>query len=339
MESIEISNSLYDLRRQSELPSPYELRDFVQDTKRKPSWLEQEKETCQCCTWSPRAKAYKNILGAGLSFMFIFSATVALVGLQSSLNDEQGLGLATLAISNCVFLVSGLFASTIIRILGTKYTALFSYILLSSYTLANFYPRWYTLVPVIVLAAIGLGPQFASLNVHVTTIAIRYAPALNENPDYLVSLFTGIHTMFFKLSYIPGNLATTIILFSEQAQVSNSSDDAGIIDTSLGSVCNNTEAATLDPLYVYILISFFVLLDILAIIICLTLMDHLGTETRFRSFGNAVKIYLRKPIVATLKMFINWKIYMILPMMILDGFLSSFVLGIFAKVSVYGQAF
>ena len=334
MESIETSSSLYDLRRQSELPSPYELRDFIQNTKRKPSCLEQEKETCQCCTWSPRAKAYKNLLGAGLSFMFIFSALVALVGLQSSLNDEQGLGLATLAISDGVFLVSGLFASTVIRILGTKYTALFSYILLTTYTLANFYPQWYTLVPVTVLVGIGLGPQFASLNTHITTIAIRYAPALKENPDYLVSLFTGIHTMFFKFSYIPGNLATTIILFSERAQVSNSSDDTGIIDTSLGSVCNNTEAATLDHSYVYILISFFVFLDLLAIITCLTLMDHLGTETRFQSFGNAVKIYLKKPIVATLKMFINWRIYMILPMMILDGFLTSFVLGIFAKVSV-----
>ena len=333
---MESRSSLYDLRRQSELPSPYELRDFIQNTKRKPSWLEQEKETCQCCIWSPRAKAYKNLLGAGLSYMFIMSALVALIGLQSSLNDEQGLGLATLAISNVVFLIFGLFAATVISILGTKYAALFSYILLTIYTLANFYPHWYTLVPSNVFAGIGLGLVFASLDVHITTIAIHYAPALKENPDYLVSLFTGIHSMFFKLSFIPSNSAITIILFSEQAQVSNNSDNAGIIDTSLGSVCNNTEAATLDPLYVYILISFFVLLDLLAIIICLTLMDHLGTETRFHSFGNAVKIYLRKPIVTTFKIFLDWKIYMILPMMILDGYLTSFMLGFFAKVSLFG---
>ena len=332
MNPLAASSSLYDLRRQSELPSPHDLKDYLQDINRRPSWLGQERETCQCCTWSPRAKAYKNVVGAGLSFMCLTSALVALVSLQSSLNDEDGLGLATLAIVNFSFLISGLFVSTVIRILGTKYTAALSYALAGLYIIANFYPRWYTLVPVAVLVGIGLGPQFASLNIHITTIAIRYAPALKENPDYLVSLFTGIHTMFFKFSYIPGNLATTIILFSEQAQVSNSSDDTGIIDTSLGSVCNNTEAATLDPLYVYILLSIFVLFDLLAIIICLTLMDHLGTETRFRSFGNAVKSYLKKPIVATFKMFADWKIYMIIPMMILDGFLSSFVLGNFAKV-------
>ena len=332
MNPLAASSSLYDLRRQSELPSPHDLKDYLQNINRRPSWLEKEKETCRCCTWSPRSKVYKNVLGAGLSFMCLTSAMVSLVSLQSSLNDEEGLGLATLAIINFTFLISGLFVSTIIRILGTKFTAMLSYALSGLYIIANFYPRWYTFVPCAICIGIGLGLQFASLNVHITTIAIRYAPALKENPDYLVSLFTGIHTMFFKLSYIPGNLATTIILFSERAQVSNSSNDAGIIDTSLGSVCNNTEAATLNPLYVYILLSFFVFLDVLAIIICLTLMDHLGTETRFQSFGNAVKIYLKKPIVATFKMFVDWKIYMIIPMMILDGYLTSFVLGHFAKV-------
>ena len=330
---VQNSSSLHDIRRQSELLSPQELKDFVQNSKRRPSWLEKEKETCQCCTWTPKAKAYKNLLGAGLSFMLVISAMIALVSLQSSLNDEGGLGIASLAISNGVFLISGLFNSSIIHVFGTKYTASISIALFSMFSLLNYYPQWYTLVPGAVCLGIGLGTILSSLNVHMTTIALQYAITLKETPEYIVSLFLSILVMFSKLSYIPGNLATTIILFSEQAQVSNSSDDAGIIDTSLGSVCNNTEAATLDPLYVYILISFFVLLDILAIIICLTLMDHLGTETRFQSFGNAVKIYLRKPLVATIKMFADWKIYMILTMMILDGFLSSFVLGIFAKVS------
>ena len=92
-------------------------------------------------------------------------------------------------------------------------------------------------------------------------------------------------------------------------------------------------------MYVYIIISFFVFLDVLAIIICLTLMDHLGTETRFHSFGNIVQIYLRKPIVATLKMFVDWKIYIIIPMMILDVILSSFVLEILPRLMFLDRHF
>ena len=48
-------------------------------------------------------------------------------------------------------------------------------------------------------------------------------------------------------------------------------------------------------------------------------------------------MYLRKPIIATLNIFTDWEIYMILPMM--DGFLSSFMFVIFAKVNVFGQTF
>ena len=97
------------------------------------------------------------------------------------------------------------------------------------YTLSNFYPHWYTLIPGSICLGLALGPLWASLNVHITTVAIRFAPNLNETPGYVVALFTGIHTFFIK---------------------------------------------------------------------CL--------------------------------IFTDWKIYMILPMMVLDGFLSSFMLGIFA---------
>ena len=89
------------------------------------------------------------------------------------------------------------------------------------------------------------------------------------------------YNIFKFLTNSHKHLVTWQILFSERAQVSNSSDDAGIIDTSLGSVCNNTEAATLNPLYVYILMSFFVLLDMLAIVVSLTLMDILEQTLDF----------------------------------------------------------
>ena len=71
------------------------------------------------CSLSPKAKAYKNVIGAGLAFNLIRSSVLALVSLQSSLNDEQGLGLATLVIGNMTFFISGIFTSSFIRALGT----------------------------------------------------------------------------------------------------------------------------------------------------------------------------------------------------------------------------
>ena len=324
------ASSHFDLRRQSELPSPETLKNFFQNYNRRPSWLEKERSTCHCCSWSLKAKAYKNLLGVSVSYWIIFSAFLAVVGLQSSLNEQDGLGLASLCTLYTCFVFSGLFTSSVVRLFGTKYNLVMCYIVMLIYTLSNFYPHWYTLIPGSICLGLAFGPLWASLNVHITTVAIRFAPALNETPGYVVALFTGIHTFFYKMSYIPANLASSAILFSERTV--NSSDGGPLIDTSLGTVCNNTEAANVDRIYIYILFSIYVVFDIVAIIICLSFVDHLGTNTRFHTIGKMFTLYFKKPFIATIKMFTEWKMLMILPMMILDGFVISFALGQFAKV-------
>jgi hypothetical protein len=276
---------------------------------------------------SPRCKAYRNVFGTGVSFMMSLSAVVSLFSLQSSINPD--LGLASLTVFMVFFLISGLlFASTIIHILGTKFTLIFSYCLLGMYTLANFYPDWYTLIPMAALGGIGFSPVFVAANVHVTTIAIRYASALNERKDYLVALFAGIQAMFFKVAYIPGSFATAAILFSER--ISNGSE---IIDANLSDVCNNTEALELDRTYIYILLSVYIFFDIIAIIICALFLDRLQVNMcKLQSCSKIWKIFIRKPILGTLKMFLCWKMYMIIPLMVLDGYLASFALGTYYKV-------
>ena len=300
-----------------------------EDKKKDKGFIEhvEEDDDPRCCR-SLKSKAYRNVFGTGVSFMMSLSAVVSLFSLQSSLNDTAGLGLANLSIFMGFFFISGIFASSIIRILGTKYTLIFSYTLLGVYTVANFYPQWYTLVPAAVFGGMGFGPVFAAGNVHVTTVAIRYARPLGEKTEHLVSLFTGIQAMFFKVSYIPGSLATAAILFSER--LSNGSE---IVMSPLGNVCDNDEASKLNPTYVYILISVNVVYDIIAIIVCLVLLDNLQ-EGGFKkeSRGKVWKQFIKKPIVATLKMFKSWKMYMIIPMMVLDGYLASFALGTYYRV-------
>ena len=297
----------------------------LKGTSAEPEAEEEEDKRCCCST---RSKAYRNVFGTGFSFMMSLSAVVSLFSLQSSLNPE--LGLASLTVFMGFFLISGLFASTIIHILTTKYTLIFSYTLLGVYTVANYYAHWYTLIPAAIFGGMGFGPVFAASNVHVTTVAIRYASALKERPEYLVSLFAGIQAMFFKVAYIPGSFATFAILFSERA----AGNESEVIDTDVVNVCNNTEAATLNQTYIYILLSVYVSFDLIAIIVCFLLLDRLQENVwTCHSFGRVWKVYFKKPLLSTLKMFTSWKMCMIIPMMILDGFLASFALGTFYKVS------
>ena len=325
-----------DLEEQDELDekllselSPRELEEFeleesVEAT-RKLSVLERESETCQCCSLTPKARAYKNVLGAGVSFMLVESVVAALISLQSSLNDTQGLGYGNLAIFNATFIVFGLFASSVMRYLGTKYSLILVYCLILVYAIANFYPRWYTLVPAAVFGGIAQSVIFAGNSIHVTNMAIRYAPALNEKTDHLIAFFNGIITMFFKMAFIPGNLATTAILFSERHSAGND-----IIDTSLGLVCNNTDAKNLNQTYVYILMSSFVGISIIAVAIACLLIDHPGTELRRK--GTALKFYIKEPVIATLRMFLDWKICLLLLMMPIPSFLTSSMIGVMLKV-------
>ena len=317
-------NSVNDLQRQAE-QSPQELKEFVDSIgTRRPSILEKESETCQCCTLKPNRRAYKNVIGAGVSLSLAYSAVIALISLQSSLNEAEGLGYGNLIILTSSLSIFGLFTSSVINFLGTKYSVILAYCFSLAYAVANFYPQWYTLVPAAVCAGIAECIMLAGNGIHVTNMAIKYAPALNEKTDHLIAFYNGIITMFFKLSFIPGNLATTAILFSERTSAGED-----IIDTSLESICNNTDAANLDQTYVYILMSSFVLINIAAIAIAFLFIDHPGTKPRR---GSALKFYIKDPVVSTLKMFTEWKMCLLILMMPLPSFLTASILGIVLKV-------
>ena len=259
-----------------------------------------------------------------MSFSLTYSVILALLSLQSSLNEAEGLGYGNLIIYNSSLTIFGLFTSSVINFLGTKYSIILAYCFSLAYAVANFYPQWYTLVPAAVCGGIAECIMLAGNGIHVTNMAIKYAPALNEKTDHLIAFYNGIITMFFKLSYIPGNLATTIILFIER-----SSAGEDIIDTSLESICNNTDAANLDQTYVYILMSSFVLINIATIAIAFLFIDHPGTKPRR---GSALKFYIKDPVVSTLKMFTEWKMCLLILMMLLPSFVTSSILGIVLKV-------
>ena len=285
------------------------------------------------CTYesSPKPKAYKNLLAVAVSFALVNGAHIAVSSLQSSLNEQDGLGLISLIVIYSCFIVSVIYTSATVNLIGSKYTILFTYVSFMIYILMNFYPHWYTIIPGSVVVGLSLGPSWASQIGHITTAARHYASHLNKNSFYFISLFNGVHTLVLKLGHVIGNLASSVVFFASNA--ANISHGEPFIETSLGEICNNTEAATVDKLYVYILLSIFVVFDIVAIVICITLIDNFGTNCKLQSLGKMVYLQIKVPLLETMKMFLNWKILMILPMITLDTFVLSFSLGEFTKVS------
>lgn len=104
-----------------------------------------------------RFVVYKNLLLIGLSWIFLFTAYSSISNLQSSLNNVDGLGTASLSTIYAALILSCIFLPTFLMSkFGIKWTIFFSQLAYILYIAANIYSQYYTLIP----AAIILGCNF-----------------------------------------------------------------------------------------------------------------------------------------------------------------------------------
>lgn len=95
-----------------------------------------------------RRRTYKNLIVISLGFLFLFTAFQALQNLQSSIHDDENLGLVSLCVIYAALVTSCMFVPPLlINKLGCKYTVMLSMSGYVLYTVAMFHPRYWTLVP------------------------------------------------------------------------------------------------------------------------------------------------------------------------------------------------
>ncbi|KAL5477660.1 hypothetical protein EMCRGX_G024485 [Ephydatia muelleri] len=270
-----------------------------------------------CCR-GPGKTAYKNVFGLSVSVMLLFCAFQGLQSLQSSINSSGGLGLVSLAILYVFFVIAGFVTPGIVKILGTKYALMGGMVCHFIYVASNYYSDWYTLIPSSILLGFASGPIWAAVSVHLTEIAVKVAPIVKETHQNLIGQFTGIFFLFFQLSQIPGNLASSLILLYSESNV-------------ISENCTNFSATMIEHKYIYILISVFLLFDIAAIVILALTVDQLPRETPFRSTKNKFQVFLLTPLIDTFKVLVNWKMFFVGFMFIMGGLEQSFIFGTFTQ--------
>lgn len=102
-------------------------------------------------------KITKNMLIVSFGFLLLFTAFQSLQNLQSSLNPDKGLGLASLSVIYATLILSCMFVPPmIIGRLGCKWTLVLSMVGYVLYTASNYHARWWTLIP----ASIFIGKLF-----------------------------------------------------------------------------------------------------------------------------------------------------------------------------------
>ena len=285
--------------------------------------------------------AYKNVYGLSVAYVVLFTAFIGLQNLQSSINSAGGLGLVTLSLLYAMFIAAGFVTPGFLKLFGTKYSLLFGFICHLIYTLANYYPSWYTLVPGSILIGFASAPIWAAASTHLAEVAVTVAPSLRKKQDYLISKFTGIFFFFFQFSQVPGNLASSLILFpySEESVDINSVTNSNVLSVNLTNFedgeCNNLDSTSFDVKFLYILVSVYVGFIVTSIALLLIFVDRLPSNNRFFSTEKKFELYLKNPLIELLKVLKDVKMLLIAPMVVFNGMELAFAFGSFTEVSVH----
>ncbi|XP_063244913.1 UNC93-like protein isoform X2 [Bacillus rossius redtenbacheri] len=167
------------------------------------------------CRLSRREKwrILKNIAAVSLAFMVQFTAFQGIANLQSSINAKEGLGTVSLSAIYAALVLSCMFIPTfLIKRLTVKWTLCLSMLCYVPYIAAQFYPRFYTLVPAGVLLGLGAAPMWASKATYLTQVGGVYAKLTDQAVDAIVVRFFGFFFLAWQTAELWGNLISSLVL-------------------------------------------------------------------------------------------------------------------------------
>ncbi|CAG9855697.1 unnamed protein product [Phyllotreta striolata] len=155
----------------------------------------------------------KNISAISCAFMIQFTAFQGTANLQSSINAKDGLGTVSLSAIYAALVVSCIFVPTfLIKKLTVKWTLCFSLLCYAPYIAAQFYPRFYTLIPAGILVGIGAAPMWASKATYLTQAAGVYAKLTDQAVDGIIVRFFGFFFLAWQTAELWGNLISSLVL-------------------------------------------------------------------------------------------------------------------------------
>ncbi|XP_017771315.1 PREDICTED: UNC93-like protein [Nicrophorus vespilloides] len=158
-------------------------------------------------------RIWKNVLALGFAFMILFTAFWGASNLQSSINADEALGTFTLASIYASLILSNIFLPVIvIKWFGCKWTASISVIAYMPFIIAQFYPKFYTMIPAGLAVGFGGGPLWCAKCTYLTVAAEAYSQITGISSDVIVTRFFGVFFMFYQFSQVWGNLISSAVL-------------------------------------------------------------------------------------------------------------------------------
>lgn len=182
---------------------------------------------------SEKWRILKNIGVVSTAFMVQFTAFQGTANLQSSINAKDSLGTISLSAIYSALVVSCIFLPTlIIRRLTVKWALFFSMMCYAPYIGAQFYPRFYTLVPAGILVGLGAAPMWAAKATYLTQLGQIYAKITDQAVEAIIVRFFGFFFLAWQSAELWGNLISSLVL-SSGAHGSGGGGHANYSDSAL----------------------------------------------------------------------------------------------------------
>ncbi|XP_059177442.1 protein unc-93 homolog A-like [Physella acuta] len=166
----------------------------------------------------------QTLMALSVSFLFISSANSGIQSLQSSVYEKDNLGLINMACVYAATFLSVPLVTSAVRKFGCKNLLLLTWICRSIFVGANFYPRFYTLIPASILSGASSVFIGTTRNLYINAASDSYIQIKNyaqEKRHQILSIFFGVYFAFFGVTQIAGNMVSSLVLYSNADVRSN----------------------------------------------------------------------------------------------------------------------
>uniref|UniRef100_A0A915AVX9 Potassium channel regulatory protein unc-93 n=1 Tax=Parascaris univalens TaxID=6257 RepID=A0A915AVX9_PARUN len=283
-----------------------------------------------------RCKIKVNLWVISVAFLFLFTAFHGLQNLQTTLNGQLGAdSLSVFYIS--LALSSPCVPSFMLNRLGCKLTIVTSAGIYMIYMVANFLPKYYSLIPAAVLAGCAGSCLWAAKCVYILESGVHYAQINIEAQNVVIVRFFGYFFMILHLGQVIGNLLSSLILTAATGY--HKPQDR--VETSCGHLYPENmsllseqalENLRRPPQSAYLAVcGVYFCCTIVALMIVIMFLNSLRKDKLTRQ---KAPFFSPRVLQATLHNLTHPRPLMLIPLTIFNGIEQAFVVGLYTKAYV-----
>lgn len=157
-------------------------------------------------------KHRQNVVALSISITLLFVAMGSIRNLQSSLNQEGGVGIISMAVSFAGYMLGSIFSSSIVQSFQPKKCIVVSLIPNLIYIVANIYPTMWLMTIASLIQGISLAIIWNAMSTYITFLSRGYALKKNEDFEKVCSTFFGLFCLIYQSYHIIGNLIASLVL-------------------------------------------------------------------------------------------------------------------------------